>query len=218
MNDHQISSRPPVLDAIFAETQALGFKMASEPQTGSLLRTLAASKPHGKFLELGTGTGFGTASILSGMDADSCLESVESDATVLAVARRHLTGDRRVIFHHEDGANFLQRAQGRFFDFIYADTWPGKFTHLAEALALLAPGGFYIIDDLLPQPGWPEGHAPKVPRLIAELESRTDLSMTKLCWATGLIVATKLNPNSEIAAAKPPGSPGDPPAAYQPSL
>lgn len=193
MNDHDISGRPAVLDAILAETRALGFEMASEPQTGSLLRTLAASKPHGKFLELGTGTGFGTASILSGMDAGSLLESVENDATVLAVARRHLAHDRRVTFYHEDGAAFLQRSPGRLFDFIYADTWPGKFVHLPEALALVAPGGLYVIDDLLPQPNWPEGHAPKVPRLIAELESRADLSITKLCWATGLIIATKLN-------------------------
>ena len=154
MNDHAISNRPAVLDAILAETQALGFKMASEPQTGSLLRTLAATKPHGKFLELGTGTGFGTASILSGMDADSLLESVENDAKVLAVARRHLAHDRRVTFHHEDGTAFLQRSLGRLFDFIYADTWPGKFTNLPEALALLAPGGLYLIDDLLPQPNW----------------------------------------------------------------
>jgi predicted O-methyltransferase YrrM len=191
MNDHEHLNGPTVLAAISEETQALGFKMASEPLTGSLLRTLAASKVRGRFLELGTGTGYGTASILAGMDADSRLESVEHDAAVLAVAQRHLAHDRRVTFYLEDGAAFLQRAQGRLFDFIYADTWPGKFTHLEEALALLAPGGLYIIDDLLPQPNWAEDHAPKVPRLIAELESRGDLTITKLCWATGLIIAAK---------------------------
>lgn len=193
MNDHAISNQPAALAAISMETQALGFKMASEPQTGSLLRTLAASKPHGRFLELGTGTGYGTAWILAGMDAGSRLESVENDLAVLAVAQRHLAHDRRVTFYHEDGAAFLRRAHGRLFDFIYADTWPGKFTHLEEALALLAPGGLYLIDDLLPQPSWPDDHAPKVPRLIAELENRADLSITKLCWATGLLIATKLN-------------------------
>jgi predicted O-methyltransferase YrrM len=165
--------------------------MASDPQTGSLLRTLAASKPRGRFLELGTGTGVGTAAILSGMDAASRLDSVESDAAVLAVARKHLSGDPRVTFHHEDGVTFLQLAQGRLFDFIYADTWPGKFTHLGEALALLAPGAIYLIDDLSPQSGWPPDHGPKVPRLITDLESRKDLNITKLCWATGLIIATK---------------------------
>ena len=31
----------------------------------------------------------------------------------------------------------------------YADAWPGKFSQLEEALALLRPGGMYVIDDLL---------------------------------------------------------------------
>jgi predicted O-methyltransferase YrrM len=39
----------------------LDFGMASDPLTGALLATLAASKPGGRFLELGTGTGGATA-------------------------------------------------------------------------------------------------------------------------------------------------------------
>ena len=58
------------------------------------------------------------------------------------------------------------------FDLIYADAWPGKFTHLDLALSLLTPGGIYFIDDLLPQTSWPEGHAAKVPPLIAYLSDR----------------------------------------------
>ena len=68
-----------------------------------------------------------------------------------------------------DGEAFLRDASGSF-DLIYADAWPGKFSHLDEALGLLAAGGFYVIDDLLPQPNWPEGHAPKVPALVDDLE------------------------------------------------
>jgi len=59
------------------------------------------------------------------------------------------------------------------FDLIYADAWPGKFTHLDRALSLLNRGGIYFIDDLLPQPNWPEGHAPRVPALIEDLERRS---------------------------------------------
>ncbi|HEY2720855.1 MAG TPA: hypothetical protein VGI82_03980 [Chitinophagaceae bacterium] len=47
-----------------AETKSLGSTMASDVLTCSLLRTLAASKPSGKFLELGTGTGLATSWIL----------------------------------------------------------------------------------------------------------------------------------------------------------
>ena len=49
--------RPPVaLARILKRTTDLRFEMASEDRTGALLRTLAASKPGGRFLELGTGT------------------------------------------------------------------------------------------------------------------------------------------------------------------
>lgn len=193
MDDHKINQVPAVLDAIRRDTQQVGFTMASEPQTGSLLRTLAASKPNGRFLELGTGTGIGTAWLLSGMDAGSRLDSVERSAEVLEIARQHLGHDSRVTFHLADGAAFLAHPPQPQYDFIYADTWPGKFTHLDLALSLLRIGGIYFIDDLLPQPSWPEGHAPKVPLLIAELESRRGFVATKLAWATGLMIIVRTN-------------------------
>jgi len=52
-------------------------------------------------------------------------------------------------------------------------------------------GGLYIIDDPLPQPSWPDGHAAKVTALIRQLESRSDLVLAKLRWATGIIIAAK---------------------------
>lgn len=114
-----------------------------------------------------------------------------TDANVVAVARRHLGSDDRVRFQIADGAEFIQRAPRSHFDLIYADAWPGKFTHLEEALALLRPGGIYLVDDLLPQPNWPEGHAPKVPVLIQDLEHRSDFASVKLGWASGLMVVVR---------------------------
>ncbi len=148
MDDLEIRQVPAVVDTIRRDTRQLGFTMASEPQTGSLLRTLAASKPSGRFLELGTGTGVGTAWLLAGMDERSRLDSVENDAKVLEVARRHLGHDPRVTFHLADGEAFLAQSAPLHFDFIYADTWPGKFTHVDLALSLLKVGGIYFIDDL----------------------------------------------------------------------
>jgi hypothetical protein len=58
-------------------------------------------------------------------------------------------------------------------------------------LSLLAPGGLYVIDDLLPQPSWPAEHGPKVPPLIAALENHACLRCTRLAWATGLIIAAR---------------------------
>lgn len=49
MNDKEHLQAPLVLDQILSATVAAGFQMASEAQTGCLLRTLAASKPSGFF-------------------------------------------------------------------------------------------------------------------------------------------------------------------------
>jgi predicted O-methyltransferase YrrM len=191
MNDQELSRKPAALASIQKDTEAVGFTMASEPRTGALLAVLAASKPGGHLLELGTGTGVGTAWLLSGMSADSRLESVDADANVVAVARRHLAADSRVTFHVVDGAEFISRSPQSRFDLIYADTWPGKFTHLDETLSLLRAGGIYFIDDLLPQPSWPEGHAPKVPGLIERLEHRSGFATVRLSWASGLMLVVR---------------------------
>lgn len=49
------------LERIAARAAAAGFDAGSAPLVGELLTTLAASKPGGRFLELGTGAGLGTA-------------------------------------------------------------------------------------------------------------------------------------------------------------
>ena len=191
MTDDELTRRPPALDAILAETRALGFTMASEPKVGAFLAALAASKPAGRLLELGTGTGHGTSWLLFGMDQRSTLDTVDNDANVSAIAKRNLGSDFRVTFHIADGIDFLERAPRETFDLIYADAWPGKFSHLDEALALLRPGGIYAIDDLLPQANWPEGHAPKVPLLIDDLERRPEFVTTRLAWASGVMLVVR---------------------------
>jgi predicted O-methyltransferase YrrM len=191
MNDLEIHRTPPAFDAIVSETNALGFNMASEPRVGNVLAVLAASKPGGRLLELGTGTGHGTAWLLSGMDSKSRLDSVDTEANVVAVARRHLGSDARVTFHIADGVQFIQGAPKGEFDLIYADAWPGKFSHLEEALVLLRPGDIYLVDDLLPQPNWPEGHAARIPVLIEDLERRSEFASVRLAWASGLMVVVR---------------------------
>ncbi|MBN1303449.1 MAG: class I SAM-dependent methyltransferase [Anaerolineales bacterium] len=194
MDDKLNLNPPPILERITTATKKLGFSMASDDLTGSLLRTLAVSKPAGTFLELGTGTGISTAWILNGMHDDSILYTIDNDEEVVAVARHFLGHDSRLKFHVMDGAAFLDQMheQQRFFDFIFADTWPGKLTHLEKALALVKPGGLYLIDDMLPQPNWPEGHAQDVATLIKTLETRTDFRLTKMNWSTGHIIAVRI--------------------------
>jgi predicted O-methyltransferase YrrM len=192
MNDLFNLDEPKIIQKIWADTRAAGFTMASEPLTCSLLRTLAATKPGGRFLELGSGTGLSTAWLLDGMDAESRLTTVDNDAGVLAVLRKHLASDARLTTVCADGDEFLKTRHGQQFDFVFADTWAGKYRLLDETLALVRPSGLYVIDDMLPQPNWPDGHAQKVARLVSTLEQRTDFRITKMSWASGLIVASKL--------------------------
>src|SRR5947209_12137732 len=119
---------PAALKDIEEATKSIGFTMGSDQQTGSLLRTLAASKPSGSFLELGTGTGLSAAWLLDGMDAQSSLITVDKNENHTAIARRFLGHDFRITFVTMDGTAFIgsMRAQGGIFDFIFADMQPGK--------------------------------------------------------------------------------------------
>jgi predicted O-methyltransferase YrrM len=159
MDDLRYITAPLAIDDLLARTASLEFNMATEPRTGALLRALAASKPAGRILELGTGTGIGSAWLLAGMDENSTLTSVDTDPQVQAVAREILGADPRLTLVIEDGAAFVRRQVPQSFDLVFADAMPGKYEALEEALALVRPGGFYVIDDMLPQPNWPEGHA-----------------------------------------------------------
>jgi predicted O-methyltransferase YrrM len=157
---------PPAYHSIDEATKQSGFTMASDVLTCSLLRTLASSKPAGNFLELGTGTGLSTSWILNGMDANSTLISVDNDAKFLEIAQSFLGNDTRLTLNCVDGAEWVVANEGKKYDYIFADTWHGKYLLLNEILAMLNKGGLYIIDDMLPQPNWPDGHAEKVTKLV----------------------------------------------------
>lgn len=183
----------PGLEAIVADAERLGFEMSSSAELGPLLRVLAASKPGGRLLELGTGAGVGTAWLLAGMDEDAHLTSVENDPRVLEIAQRHLAGDGRVAFRLEDGERFLDGATDESFDLVFADTWPGKFYELDGALSLVAVGGIYIVDDLSPRPDWPGDHAEKVESLVAELRSRPGFVSMEMAWSSGLMMLVRVS-------------------------
>ena len=181
---------PSAYAQIDEATKLSGFTMASDVLTCSLLRTLASSKPGGKLLELGTGTGLATSWILDGMDDDATLTSVDNDPKFLKIAQSFLD-DKRLKLICIDGAEWVEANRDQKYDYIFADTWHGKYLLLDDVLAMLNKGGLYIIDDMLTQPNWPDGHQEKVINLISHLEARDDLSLTKQAWATGIIVAVK---------------------------
>src|SRR5688572_21101588 len=164
---------PIAYNDIKKATEISGFTMASDIMTCSLLRTLAASKPSAKFLELGTGTGLSTSWILDGMDDNSTLTSIDFDDEVMKIAKSFLGDDPRLTLKLIDGSEWVHSNSSLRFDYIFADTWHGKYLLLDEVLDMLLPGGFYIIDDMLPQSNWPEGHDEKAGKLKLDLSSRS---------------------------------------------
>lgn len=188
---HTTKNIPDGIQSILDKTRSIGFEQLSDPLLGQLLATLSATKPGGRFIELGTGSGLSTAWILQGMDKQSTLESIDNDDILVSIAKQYLGKDPRVTFKLDDGETLILNTQPSTIDFIFADTWPGKYNLLETTLSLLKPGGIYLIDDMLPQDNWPDGHAEKVEHLIQELESRTDITLTKMIWSSGIIICTK---------------------------
>ncbi len=187
-----INNIPAVLETIEMATEAHGFTMPSDRETGSLLKSLAATKSNGSFLEIGTGTGLGTAWILAGMNSDASLDSVDNDPKVQAIANSYLGDDSRVAVHAMPGDQFIAGAKPSSYDFIFADAWPGKYSHLIETLQLLRIGGIYFIDDMLPQPNWPTGHDQHVDQLLDTLNNHPDLAICQIRWSTGIVLCTKV--------------------------
>ena len=188
--DTKIVGIPVEYEKIMEATIEMQFNMASDLYTGSLLKTLAASRPSGRFLELGTGTGLATSWIAAGMDKKSSLITIDNNSLLIDVAKRFLN-DKRIEFLVADGYSWLMEYNDEKFDFIFADAMAGKYDLFDEAIRILKEKGIYIIDDMLPQPNWPEGHAEKVNEFIKQLEERDDLFVTKLNWSTGIILIVK---------------------------
>ena len=192
LNEEKKFQFPPAYFEVLKATESLGFKMGSDVKTGNFLRTLAASKPGGRFLEMGTGTGLSAAWILDGMNSESTLLSVDNDPVPSSVAKRFFGSDPRLTLRVADGTEVLLSLKGQVFDLIFADSWPGKYNTVEETLELVAPGGFYVVDDMLPQPSWPEGHQVSVDALLAKLEAMRGFQVCKLVWSTGLVLCTRI--------------------------
>jgi predicted O-methyltransferase YrrM len=193
MPESSIKNIPLIYPIIQAKCEAIGFTMPSDIYIGTLLKALVGSKPSGNFLELGTGIGLSLAWMVDGMDDSSQLVSIDNDPKLTKIVSEWFGLDHRVSILCEDGGNWIKNYVGESFDLIFADAWPGKYSELDETLALLKIGGFYIIDDMNPQPNWPDGHAEKASALIKKLATYPNFSFTQLDWSTGIILMTRIS-------------------------
>ena len=192
MNDANLLDIPEILPQIEQKSKDIGFTMPSDRYIGTLLKTLVASKPGGRYLEMGTGIGLSLSWMIDGMSQDASLITVDNDAELIDIAKSFFSADARIKIICADGSKWIKDHTDEAFDLIFADAWPGKYSDLEAILKLVKVGGFYIIDDMTAQPNWPEGHDKNVTALLATLEDRNDFTLTKLNWSTGLVLAVRI--------------------------
>jgi predicted O-methyltransferase YrrM len=184
---------PSHWESLQRQATSIGFDMAAHAEVGALLRSLVGSKPGGHFLELGTGIGASLCWMAEGMDDQSQIISIDNDPQLCEIVSGYYQGNPQVLIECMDGAQWIDHYQGQSFDLIFADAWPGKYSHLQQTLDLLKIGGLYVIDDMNPQPNWPAGHEKKAEALLKELHERPELQVTYIDWSTGVVLAAKVN-------------------------
>jgi len=191
INDNLNIKKPDNLENILFDTIAIQFTALCEEKTGALLRALSASKPNGRFLEIGTGTGVSTCWIHDGMSEGSHLKTIELEPENHKIAKKHLGKFKNIEFILGDAVSYINSIDEKF-DLVFADTFPGKFSQRERILESIQIGGYYIIDDLLPQINWPEDdHPMKVRQLIKFLENDARFQIIKMNWASGLIICIR---------------------------
>lgn len=139
---------PPLVARADELARASGFDRSCSEETGRLLRTLAASKPGGRVLELGSGLGAGAAWLLAGLDAPARLLTVENDPERARLTADLLQDDPRAEVRAGDWAQALGSGP---FDLIFADAGAAKTPQALDRLAAaLRPGGLLVMDDFSP--------------------------------------------------------------------
>tara|TARA_B110000285_G_scaffold76178_1_gene87759 strand:+ start:167 stop:730 length:564 start_codon:yes stop_codon:yes gene_type:complete len=179
------------LEELTKKAKEIKFNMGTDLLAGELIQTLISSKVNGDFLELGTGMGISTTWMLNGMDEESKLTSIDNNPELIEIVSNVLGNDSRLELITENGSVWIKEYDGAQFDLIFADAWPGKYSDLEKTLELVKPGGFYIIDDMLPQPNWPIGHELKAEALLDELKGQANFRMNFMNWSTGIVILTR---------------------------
>jgi predicted O-methyltransferase YrrM len=134
------------------------FERSSIPEVGRLLAMLVTQRPRGRIVEVGAGCGVGTAWIVSALDPEGTVVTVESDEERASAVARLFEEQPQVRVVLGDWHEALPPEAP--FDLVFFDggQWKrGDVVAESEAvLELVAPGGLVVIDDMTPEALWPE--------------------------------------------------------------
>lgn len=189
-----MSDLPIEVPPISAKAQAIAdrgqWRLSSDAHTGALLRTLAASKPGGRILEVGCGLGVASGWLLAGMDENASLICLDIHERVAEICKRMLAVDNRAEVITTNATTWLEEYSGPPFDMVFLDTTEAKFERRDVLFDHMANGALLVADDLLPGETWTPEHPARVERFRKEILTEPDLVPTLIDWASGLFVAT----------------------------
>lgn len=152
---------PPLVQSAMDLARQQGFERSCIPEVGRLLGILASHVRRGIVGEIGTGTGVGSAWMLSHMNPATRFVTVEVDAERATTARDLFRALPNVQVIHGDWTEIL--AYGPF-DLLFIDAGPAKAPYnspggeaaVEKVLSVLQAGGIVVMDDLTPEEYWPE--------------------------------------------------------------
>jgi demethylmenaquinone methyltransferase/2-methoxy-6-polyprenyl-1,4-benzoquinol methylase len=182
---------PSLVQAAVVRARHAGFLLSCDPAVGRLLAVLAAHLPErARVLELGTGTGVGTAWITSALlpRTDVTVITVEKDAGTAALAAQ---GDWPGFVELRCADALAVLGDVSQFDLIFADAQGGKWEGLDCTIAALGPHGMLIVDDMAATPQWSSEQHARQREVRQTLLTSPLLTSIELCHGSGVILSTR---------------------------
>ncbi|MGI4894715.1 MAG: O-methyltransferase [Janthinobacterium lividum] len=124
------------------------------PGVAAALSVLAAACHARTVVEVGTGTGVSTVSLLRGMPEDGVVTSIDTDGEHQRAAREAVADDgirtNRARMIPGRALEVLPRLTDAAYDLVLLDGDEREYSaYLEQALRLLRPGGLLVVDDAL---------------------------------------------------------------------
>lgn len=161
--------------------------MSCGASVGQLLSVLAAHLPAStRVLELGTGTGVGTAWIVSGLlpRTDVTVTSVELSPENAALAAE---GDWPAFVDLRQGDALDLLAEGGAYDLVFADAQGG----LDRTIAALRPHGMLVVDDMEPVQEWDDTDRVMQDKVRRSLLPAPELVSAEFAVGSGVILSVR---------------------------
>ncbi len=182
---------PALVEEAVARASEAGFAYSCDPGVGRLLAVLASHLPdRARVLELGTGTGAGTAWIASGLlpRTDVAVLTIEKDPARAALAAQ---GNWPEFVELRCADALMLLGDIGEFDLIFADARGGKTEGLDRTIAALAPHGMLVVDDMTATPDWDDELRAAQQKVRQTLLTSTLLTSVELHHGSGVILGTR---------------------------